>query len=105
MPSQVQIPRTLSLIHILPQQLDSPSRAKFFADCKPGGKYDGVVGIYRNNLSIGYIDVFDKELVEHLPSSLKWIAHQGAGYDKVDVEACKARGELSTTSTSVGIGC
>ncbi|TFK85122.1 hypothetical protein K466DRAFT_577015 [Polyporus arcularius HHB13444] len=73
-------------------RLESPSRAEFLADCKPGGKYDAVVGIYRNNLSIGYIDVFDKELVEHLPLSLKWIAHQGAGYDKVDVQACKARG-------------
>ena len=78
---------------MLLQQLDSPSREEFFADCRPGGKYDGVVGIYRNNLSIGFIDIFDKELIEHLPSSLKWIAHQGAGYDKVDVQACKARGK------------
>ncbi|RPD52758.1 hypothetical protein L226DRAFT_576697 [Lentinus tigrinus ALCF2SS1-7] len=82
--------------------LDSPSRDEFFADCKPGGKYDAVVGIYRNNLSRGYIGVFDKELIAHLPSSLKWIAHQGAGYDNIDAQACKARGiTISNTPGAV----
>ncbi len=72
--------------------MDSPDRASFLAECKSGGKYDGIVGIYRENESSKIIGVYDKELVDGLPSSLKWIAHNGAGYDPVDVHACKARG-------------
>jgi lactate dehydrogenase-like 2-hydroxyacid dehydrogenase len=34
---------------------------------------------------------FDKELVEGLPRSLRWICHNGAGY--VDVDACTKRGK------------
>lgn len=34
---------------------------------------------------------FDKELIDHLPPSLKFICHNGAGYDQIDVEACAAR--------------
>lgn len=82
--------------------LDSPSRAAFFADCRPGGKYDGVVGIYRENESAKKIGKYDKELIDKLPSSVKWIAHNGAGYDPVDVHACKARGiYLSNTPVAV----
>lgn len=75
--------------------MTSKSRASFLADCKPGGKYDGIVGIYRENESAEAIGKYDMELVNGLPSSLKWIAHNGAGYDQVDVPACKARGRFS----------
>lgn len=37
--------------------------------------------------------MFDKELIDSLPSSVKWIAHNGAGYDPVDVRACIAKGK------------
>ncbi len=76
-----------------PQRMDSPDRAEFFAGLQPGGKYDGIVGIYRHNISADYIGIFDKELVAKLPASVKWIAHNGAGYDQIDVAACKERGE------------
>lgn len=72
--------------------MDSPNRASLLGECKPGGKYHGIVGIYRENDSSEAIGVYDKELVDGLPSSVKWIAHNGAGYDQVDVHACKARG-------------
>jgi glyoxylate reductase len=36
---------------------------------------------------------FDKELVEGLPRSLRWICHNGAGYNDVDVDACTKRGK------------
>ena len=72
--------------------MDSPNRAEFFAGLQPGGKYDGIVGIYRHNVSADHIGIFDKELVDKLPASVKWIAHNGAGYDQIDVAACKARG-------------
>ncbi|KAI0359687.1 hypothetical protein OH77DRAFT_1493802 [Trametes cingulata] len=73
-------------------RMDSPSRADFFANLQPGGKYDGIVGIYRHNISADRIGIFDKELVAKLPTSVKWIAHNGAGYDQIDVAACKERG-------------
>lgn len=77
------------------QYMDSPDRQSFLEACRPGGKYDGIVGIYRENNSARKIGVFDKQLVDGLPQSLKWIAHNGAGYDPVDVHACKARGNHS----------
>ncbi|KAF8633264.1 hypothetical protein AX17_004440 [Amanita inopinata Kibby_2008] len=82
--------------------MDSPDRASFLEACRPGGKYDGIVGIYRENESARKIGVFDKEVINGLPSSVKWIAHNGAGYDPVDVYACKARGiYLSNTPGAV----
>ena len=75
--------------------MDSPNRAAFFAGLQPGGKYDGIVGIYRHNVSTDHIGIFDKELIAKLPTSVKWIAHNGAGYDQIDVHACKERSESS----------
>ena len=65
------------------------------ASFKTGGKYEGTIGIYRENESAKKLGVFDKELIDGLPSSVKWIAHNGAGYDPVDVRACIAKGEHS----------
>jgi lactate dehydrogenase-like 2-hydroxyacid dehydrogenase len=36
--------------------------------------------------------LFDKELVALLPKSLKYICHNGAGYDNVDVDALNQKG-------------
>lgn len=71
-------------------QLDSPDRADFLQGFQPGGKYDGVVAMYRSNGSKKNIGVFDKELVDGL-RGVQWIAHNGAGYDQIDVEACAAK--------------
>jgi len=35
---------------------------------------------------------FDQDIVTNLPSSLKFICHNGAGYDSIDATACAARG-------------
>ena len=64
------------------QELDSSDRAAFLKDCQPGGKYDGVVAIYRHNDSTSAIGLFDKELIEGLPKSVKYVCHNGAGYDQ-----------------------
>lgn len=74
--------------------MDSPDRADFVAGLKPGGKYCGVVGIYRHNTSADRIGVFDKEIVRALAKTgtVKWIAHNGAGYDQIDVLECAAQG-------------
>lgn len=42
---------------------------------------------------------FDPELVECLPQSLKFISHNGAGYDQVDAKACIARGTFPLLET------
>lgn len=82
--------------------VDSPDRASFLEGFKPGGKYADAVGIYRENDSAQKIGVFDKELIQGLPDSIKWIAHNGAGYDPVDVHACIAKGiYLSNTPGAV----
>ena len=80
--------------------MDSLNRQDFFAGLQPGGKYDGIVGIYRHNVSADHIGVFDRELVAKLPQSVKWIAHNGAGYDQIDVHACKERGKPPVLSHS-----
>ena len=36
--------------------------------------------------------LFDPELINKLPASLKFIGHCGAGYDNINVPACTARG-------------
>ncbi|EJD08124.1 2-hydroxyacid dehydrogenase [Fomitiporia mediterranea MF3/22] len=74
-------------------EMDSSSRQDFLDGFKqPGGKYAGTVGIYRHNESSKHIGVFDAELINALPDSVAWIAHNGAGYDQIDVNACKAKG-------------
>ena len=35
---------------------------------------------------------FDPELIDALPKSLRYIAHNGAGYDQIDVDACTLKG-------------
>lgn len=51
------------------------------------------MAIYRENDSASKIGTFDKALIDGLPSTVRWIAHNGAGYDPVDVYACKAKGK------------
>ncbi|OCH89877.1 hypothetical protein OBBRIDRAFT_793863 [Obba rivulosa] len=73
--------------------MDSPDRADFLAGLRPGGKYAGVVVLYRHNISADRIGIFDKEIVAALADAgIKWIAHNGAGYDQIDVYACKEKG-------------
>ena len=74
--------------------MDSNDRTDFLADLKPNGKYGGIVGIYRHNSSAERIGIFDKEIVGALTPNVKWIAHNGAGYDQIDVQECKAKGKL-----------
>jgi lactate dehydrogenase-like 2-hydroxyacid dehydrogenase len=68
---------------LMTQEFDSPSREQFFKDLQ--GKYANVVAIYRHNDSASSIGVFDKELIEALPKSVKYICHNGAGYDQSEL--------------------
>ncbi|KAJ5169576.1 D-isomer specific 2-hydroxyacid dehydrogenase NAD-binding [Penicillium coprophilum] len=66
------------------------NRTEFIQECKDG-KLDGVVAIYRTIGSITQTGLVDEELLNVLPSSLRYIAHCGSGYDQIDVHACSAR--------------
>ncbi|KAL2353958.1 glyoxylate reductase [Cryomyces antarcticus] len=74
-------------------ELVNPSasnRAKFIEECK-SGKYDGVKAAYRTFASVSVTGLWDEELVNVLPKSLEFVAHNGAGYDQIDIQACSAR--------------
>jgi len=62
--------------------------------------YAGTVGIYRHNSSADFIGIFDAALINALPDSVKWIAHNGAGYDQIDVHAAKAKGASSISASA-----
>ena len=83
------------------QIMDSPDRADFLAGLKSGGKYAGITGLYRHNVSADKIGIFDKEIVDALAESgVKWIAHNGAGYDQIDVLRCKEKGTAQPSAHS-----
>lgn len=88
------------------QVMDSPNRPDFLTGLKTGGKYDGIVGIYRHNTSADRIGVFDKEIVDALAETgtVKWIAHNGAGYDQIDVFRCAEKGDCTTSFFLVFVG-
>ncbi|KAF2869954.1 glyoxylate reductase [Massariosphaeria phaeospora] len=77
------------------------SRAGFLDECK-SGELDGIVVIYRTFASVDTTGRFDEELVKVLPETLKFICHNGAGYDQVNVHACTDRGiRVSNTPKAV----
>ncbi|KAH9941926.1 D-isomer specific 2-hydroxyacid dehydrogenase [Amylocystis lapponica] len=85
--------------------LTSPDRADFIAGLQPGGKYDSIVGMFYQHTSARFIGPLNAELIGALAVSVKWIAHNGAGYDQVDVQACKAHGiYVSNTPGAVDYG-
>jgi glyoxylate reductase len=97
-------------LNVFSQRVDSQTRVEFLSQLLENGKFADAVCIYRHNSSADRIGVFDKEIIDKLPPSVKWIAHNGesnffflhlpyrtlsgAGYDQIDVHAAKARGEV-----------
>lgn len=73
------------------------TRAQFLENCR-NGTYAAVHGCYRSNASNPITGAFDAELVSALPPSWSFIAHNGAGYDNIDVDACSAR-RIAVSST------
>jgi glyoxylate reductase len=77
------------------------SREDFISKCK-NGDFEDLFAMYRSNDSNKMTGNFDEELVYALPSTLKFICHNGAGYDNIDVAACTKRGiAVSSTPTAV----
>lgn len=77
------------------------TRQQFLSNCR-NGEYDGVVALYRSNTSTSETGPFNQELISVLPKSLKFICHNGAGYDNIDVDACTQRG-LKVSSTPIAV--
>ncbi|PLB38555.1 D-mandelate dehydrogenase-like dehydrogenase [Aspergillus candidus] len=77
------------------------TREDFLRNCKQG-QYDDVKAIYRSNVSTKLTGPFDAELLSALPASLKYICHNGAGYDNIDVAGCTQKGIL-VSSTPVAV--
>lgn len=77
------------------------TREQFLSNCKTG-QYDDIVALYRSNQSVSETGPFDQELVSVLPRSLRYICHNGAGYDNIDVDACTRRG-LKISSTPIAV--
>jgi len=71
---------------------------------QPGGKYAGIIGVYRHNISADRIGIFDSEIISALAETgLKWIAHGGAGYDQIDIPACISKSKTIRIFRFVGI--
>ncbi|KAK4198346.1 putative 2-hydroxyacid dehydrogenase [Triangularia verruculosa] len=79
----------------------STNRADFIHEASTGA-FDGCVAAYRTFDSFEVTGKVDAELLQALPDSLRFICHNGAGYDQVDVQACTARNiRVSNTPTAV----
>ncbi|ODM18707.1 hypothetical protein SI65_05324 [Aspergillus cristatus] len=83
------------------KEFPSGTRKDFIQNCK-NGEYNDVVAIYRSNTSTKFTGPFNAEMLSVLPSSLKYICHNGAGYDNVDIDACTKKG-IAVSSTPVAV--
>ncbi|KAM0723197.1 hypothetical protein Q7P37_001397 [Cladosporium fusiforme] len=68
----------------------STNRADFLQECA-SGSFENVKVAYRTFASASITGLWDPELISALPSSLAFCAHNGAGYDQIDIQACSAR--------------
>ncbi len=79
----------------------SRDRASFLKEAASGA-FEGCIAAYRTFDSFEATGKVDAELLDALPRSLRFICHNGAGYDQVDIQACTARGiRVSNTPTAV----
>lgn len=77
-------------------------RDQFIKELGPDGKLNKIDYITRTYHSVTQTGVFDKELIQHFPKSLKAIAHTGAGYDQIDaVSLAERKVQLSNTPSAV----
>ena len=84
----------------LQQEVTEGDRARFIKDCQ-NGVYDRVMAISRTFDSVGITGRFDAELLSHLPKSLRFVCHNGAGYDQIDAGACADRGSRAPSTAAI----
>lgn len=92
-----EIAQIASKLHEYPKG----DRADFIRRCKDG-EFDGVFALYRGNDSNSLTGDFNEELLKVLPKSLKFVCHNGAGYNNIDVEACSKKG-IQVSSTPIAV--
>ncbi|KAI0594528.1 glyoxylate reductase [Biscogniauxia sp. FL1348] len=63
-------------------------------------RFAGAVAAYRTFDSTSATGRVDGALLDALPATLRFVCHNGAGYDSVDVAACSARGVLVSNAPS-----
>ncbi|KAF8249292.1 hypothetical protein K440DRAFT_599020 [Wilcoxina mikolae CBS 423.85] len=79
----------------------STNRAEFIRECQ-SPHFSNVVAAYRTFASASITGLIDADLVKHFPPSLKFLSHNGAGYDQISIPACTAAGiRVSNTPTAV----
>ncbi|KAJ4150947.1 hypothetical protein LMH87_011674 [Akanthomyces muscarius] len=82
-------------------QPTATNRAEFLAECQSEA-FSGIEAIYRTYGSARITGLFDEELVAALPKSCRFVCHKGAGYDQIDVAACRAHNvRVSNVPTAV----
>ncbi|SPO04095.1 probable glyoxylate reductase [Cephalotrichum gorgonifer] len=75
------------------------TREEFLAECRSGA-FEGATAAYRTFDSAHTTGKVDEELVAVLPASLRFICHNGAGYDQISIPACTARSILVSNTPS-----
>jgi len=79
----------------------STNRSDFLEESR-SGVFAGCIVAYRTFASVETTGEVDAELLAALPDSLRFICHNGAGYDQINVPACTDRGiRVSNTPTAV----
>jgi hypothetical protein len=74
----------------------SKSREEFIEECK-SGKLDGILVTFRTFDSIDISGLFDEELVQVLPESLKFVCHNGKLSTLItDLRCCPRELDLAT---------
>ncbi|RFU74731.1 glyoxylate reductase, partial [Trichoderma arundinaceum] len=82
-------------------QPKATNREEFIAESKSGA-FDGVVAVYRTFDSTKVTGRLNSELFDSFPKSIKFLCHNGAGYDQIDIPACTAHNiHVSNTPTAV----
>ncbi|KAK6442377.1 glyoxylate reductase [Oleoguttula sp. CCFEE 5521] len=71
---------------------DARDRNHFLSQCADGTLDDVTVIVDRAPASFAQAGKFDSTLVNAPPASVRYICHNGVGYDSIDIAACSARG-------------
>ncbi|KAI0107837.1 D-isomer specific 2-hydroxyacid dehydrogenase [Nemania sp. FL0031] len=80
---------------------EAKNRQAFIEECK-SGRLDGVLVICdKAPSSLAVTGKFDEELIQVLPQSVRFLCHNGAGYDNIDTTACTARSILVSNCPEV----
>ncbi|CAO1612832.1 unnamed protein product [Sympodiomycopsis kandeliae] len=73
---------------------DAKNRREFIDKLRNDGDYSDVMGIYRHagtSNSVSVTGPFDDELVQHLPEDVRFLVHNGAGYDQLHIPSFTKR--------------